>query len=653
MGGPKGPPRLVHAGHPLLCLLCLLPPLLKAAGPSQAPIDQPLWAMLEQYCRAVMTLANLAGKPTAATLGQTPRENGEPQADVRGGPGAPTSPHTAPDTQVSHVPELTCNLSHQPGGTQPSQYLSPSAQPESTSPSQGPPSASASLVGKKAQTLFAVGYHRIIGSLVQTGHETKDQRWQSCSAHLWHVDETRDASCMCDCFAFTKCSFQSLGPRGGQRSSWPTPSDCLNEELLSKRGRHLKEGKAVIMGAFGRPGPLCGKRSGTLLEGPAPWWLASFVGNAYRECLENGTWASRINYSQCEPILDDKQRKYDIHYHVALVVNYLGHCVSVAALVAAFLLFLALRGPEASGQECGEVPGHQPVAGLQDAKGELSDPAMAATGGNVAPERDLRVFNTVSTRRLRRAPVAHLGPGPRRPLTATCPVQVWCRCITTIFNYFVVTNFFWMFVEGCYLHTAIVMTYSTERLRKWLFLFIGWCIPCPIIIAWAIGKLYYENEQCWFGKEPGDLVDYIYQGPIILVLLINFVFLFNIVRILMTKLRASTTSETIQYRKAVKATLVLLPLLGITYMLFFINPGEDDLSQIVFVYFNSFLQSFQGFFVSVFYCFFNGEVRSAVRKRWHRWQDHHSLRVPVARATSIPTSPTRISFHSIKQTAAV
>ena len=36
-----------------------------------------------------------------------------------------------------------------------------------------------------------------------------------------------------------------------------------------------------------------------------PCW-PSFVGNAYRECLENGTWASRINYSQCEPILDDK-----------------------------------------------------------------------------------------------------------------------------------------------------------------------------------------------------------------------------------------------------------------------------------------------------------------------------------------------------------
>uniref|UniRef100_A0A8D1PV09 Corticotropin-releasing factor receptor 2 n=1 Tax=Sus scrofa TaxID=9823 RepID=A0A8D1PV09_PIG len=362
----------------------------------------------------------------------------------------------------------------------------------------------------------------------------------------------------------------------------------------------------------------CWPRSaaGALVERPCPEYFNGIkyntTRNAYRECLENGTWASRINYSQCEPILDDKQRKYDLHYRIALVVNYLGHCVSVAALVAAFLIFLALR--------------------------------------SIRCLRNVIHWNLIATFILRNVLWFLLQLIDHEVHESN---EVWCRCITTVFNYFVVTNFFWMFAEGCYLHTAIVMTYSTERLRKWLFLFIGWCVPCPIIIAWAIGKLYYENKQCWFGKEPGDLVDYIYQGPIILVLLINFIFLFNIVRILMTKLRASTTSETIQYRKAVKATLVLLPLLGITYMLFFVSPGEDELSQIVFIYFNSFLQSFQGFFVSVFYCFFNGEVRAAVRKRWHRWQDHHSLRVPVARAMSIPTSPTRISFHSIKQTAAV
>ncbi|KAM8839121.1 corticotropin-releasing factor receptor 2 isoform 1-T1 [Synchiropus picturatus] len=355
--------------------------------------------------------------------------------------------------------------------------------------------------------------------------------------------------------------------------------------------------------------------------------------SAYRECMENGTWALKSNYSNCQPILEEK-RKYPAHYKVALIINYLGHCVSVGALVVAFVLFLCLR--------------------------------------SIRCLRNIIHWNLITTFILRNVmwfllqlidhnihesnEVPRLQRPPRDPSTHhlfLLVLQPWCRLITTVYNYFVVTNFFWMFVEGCYLHTAIVMTYSTDKLRKWLFLFIGWCIPLPIIVAWSIGKLFYENEQCWFGKEPGKYVDYIYQGPVILVLLINFVFLFNIVRILMTKLRASTTSETMQYRKAVKATLVLLPLLGITYMLFFVNPGEDDISQIVFIYFNSFLQSFQGFFVSVFYCFLNGEVRSAVRKRWHRWQDNHALRVRVARAMSIPTSPTRVSFHSIKQTTAV
>uniref|UniRef100_A0A8C0ITG6 Corticotropin releasing hormone receptor 2 n=1 Tax=Chelonoidis abingdonii TaxID=106734 RepID=A0A8C0ITG6_CHEAB len=345
--------------------------------------------------------------------------------------------------------------------------------------------------------------------------------------------------------------------------------------------------------------------AGELVERPCPEFFNGIkyntTRNAYRECLGNGTWASKINYSQCEPILDDK-RKYALHYKIALIINYLGHCISIGALIVAFMLFLCLR--------------------------------------SIRCLRNIIHWNLITTFILRNVMWFLLQMIDHNIHESNEP---WCRCITTIYNYFVVTNFFWMFVEGCYLHTAIVMTYSTDKLRKWVFLFIGWCIPCPIIVAWAIGKLYYENEQCWFGKEPGKYIDYIYQGPVILVLLINFVFLFNIVRILMTKLRASTTSETIQYRKAVKATLVLLPLLGITYMLFFVNPGEDDISQIVFIYFNSFLQSFQ----------VGENVRSATRKRWHRWQDHHALRVRVARAMSIPTSPTRISFHSIKQTAAV
>ncbi|KAB0368140.1 hypothetical protein FD755_021464 [Muntiacus reevesi] len=356
--------------------------------------------------------------------------------------------------------------------------------------------------------------------------------------------------------------------------------------------------------------------AGQLVVRPCPAYFYGVryntTNNGYRECLANGTWAARVNYSECQEILSE-EKKSKVHYHVAVIINYLGHCVSLVALMVAFVLFLRLR--------------------------------------SIRCLRNIIHWNLISAFILRNATwfVVQLTMSPEVHQSNVG----WCRLVTAAYNYFHVTNFFWMFGEGCYLHTAIVLTYSTDRLRKWMFICIGWGVPFPIIVAWAIGKLYYDNEKCWFGKRPGVYTDYIYQGPMILVLLINFIFLFNIVRILMTKLRASTTSETIQYRKAVKATLVLLPLLGITYMLFFVNPGEDEVSRVVFIYFNSFLESFQGFFVSVFYCFLNSEVRSAIQKRWHRWQDKHSIRARVARAMSIPTSPTRVSFHSIKQSTAV
>uniref|UniRef100_A0A8C5RIC3 Corticotropin-releasing factor receptor 1 n=1 Tax=Laticauda laticaudata TaxID=8630 RepID=A0A8C5RIC3_LATLA len=357
----------------------------------------------------------------------------------------------------------------------------------------------------------------------------------------------------------------------------------------------------------------CWPRSlvGQLVARPCPEYFSGVryntSNNVYRECFANGTWAARVNYSQCQEILHEEKRS-KLHYHIAVVINYLGHCISLGALLAAFVLFMRLRKEWF-------LFSHRSIRCL----------------------RNIIHWNLITAFILRNATwfVVQLTMNPEVH-ESNVP---WCRLVTAAYNYFHVTNFFWMFGEGCYLHTAIVLTYSTDKLRKWMFICLGWCIPFPIIVAWAIGKLYYDNEKCWFGKRAGVYTDYIYQGPMILVLLINFIFLFNIVRILMTKLRASTTSETIQYRKAVKATLVLLPLLGITYMLFFVNPGEDEISRIVFIYFNSLLESFQ--------------VRSAVRKRWHRWQDKHSIRARVARAMSIPTSPTRVSFHSIKQSTAL
>lgn len=91
---------------------------------------------------------------------------------------------------------------------------------------------------------------------------------------------------------------------------------------------------------------------------------------------------------------------------------------------------------------------------------------------------------------------------------------------------------------------------------------------------------------------------------------VNFIFLLNIIRVLVVKLRQSRTSEVEQVRKAVRAAVVLVPLLGLTNCL---NMSEAPLDRSAFhfacwSYSTHFMISFQGCFISVLYCFYNGEV---------------------------------------------
>ena len=62
-------------------------------------------------------------------------------------------------------------------------------------------------------------------------------------------------------------------------------------------------------------------------------------------------------------------------------------------------------------------------------------------------------------------------------------------------------------------------------------------------------------------------------------------------------------------RKAVKAAIILLPLLGITNFVVMTDPPTHDVTTFGFwSYTTFFLVSFQGFFISLLYCFLNGEV---------------------------------------------
>ena len=62
-------------------------------------------------------------------------------------------------------------------------------------------------------------------------------------------------------------------------------------------------------------------------------------------------------------------------------------------------------------------------------------------------------------------------------------------------------------------------------------------------------------------------------------------------------------------RKAVKAAIVLLPLLGVSNFINMVEVKKTSLVSIgIWLYTSHFLLAFQGFFIALLYCFLNGEV---------------------------------------------
>ena len=73
---------------------------------------------------------------------------------------------------------------------------------------------------------------------------------------------------------------------------------------------------------------------------------------------------------------------------------------------------------------------------------------------------------------------------------------------------------------------------------------------------------------------------------------VNLFFLLNIIRVLVTKLRDTHRAESNMYMKAVRATLILVPLLGIQFVIFPWRP-ENRLAGEVYEYVMHILMHYQ------------------------------------------------------------
>ncbi|XP_070566506.1 PDF receptor-like isoform X2 [Ptychodera flava] len=235
-------------------------------------------------------------------------------------------------------------------------------------------------------------------------------------------------------------------------------------------------------------------------------------------------------------------------------------------------------------------------------------------------------------------------------LPTIAKVKGLCETFECIRQYTRFCVFTWMFVEGLYLNGMITAAVFQKPNFK-LYHFIGWVVPIIPVTAWAITMHYKTSQLCWFGAVHLPYY-WIIEAPRLLILFINLAFLINIIRILVTKLRESNTSETQQVRKAVKAAILLAPLLGVISLLFLFfgdGPKANHSRVVIVVYFygGMLVTPFQGFLVVLLHCFMHGEVRMLIRRKWAGWRSTQRL---GRRRMSSTTTTDVYRVHSIHST---
>eukprot|EP00064_Thunnus_orientalis_P007619 superscaffoldBa00000858_g7641 len=173
-----------------------------------------------------------------------------------------------------------------------------------------------------------------------------------------------------------------------------------------------------------------------------------------------------------------------------------------------------------------------------------------------------------------------------------------CRVAQVLMQYCVGANYYWLLVEGLYLHNLLVLMVFPENRYFGGYLLIGWGAPVLFVVPWIIVRYLFENTRCWEVNENMEHW-WIIRTPILLAILVTLA----------------------------KSTLTLIPLLGIHELVFAVLTEDhtEGVFRDVNLFFQLFFNSFQvrsgfGLLVAILYCFLNKEVQAEIKKKWQRWK---------------------------------
>ncbi|XP_043924695.1 adhesion G-protein coupled receptor D1 isoform X2 [Protopterus annectens] len=198
------------------------------------------------------------------------------------------------------------------------------------------------------------------------------------------------------------------------------------------------------------------------------------------------------------------------------------------------------------------------------------------------------------------------------------PGTLPCKILAVLLHFFFLSAFAWMLVEGLHLYSMVIKVFGSEESKHLYYYGIGWGFPLLICIVSATSALdsYGEVGNCWLSLEKGAI--WAFVAPALFVIVVNVGILIAVTRII-SRIAADNYKvhgDANAFKLTVKAVAVLLPILGSSWIFGVLAINDHS---ILFKYMFAIFNSLQGFFIFLFHCLLNSEVRAAFKHKTKVW----------------------------------
>ncbi|XP_039627981.1 adhesion G-protein coupled receptor D1 isoform X1 [Polypterus senegalus] len=198
------------------------------------------------------------------------------------------------------------------------------------------------------------------------------------------------------------------------------------------------------------------------------------------------------------------------------------------------------------------------------------------------------------------------------------PRTLPCKIMAVLLHFFFLSAFAWMLVEGLHLYSMVIKVFGSEESKHIYYYGVGWGAPLVICIVSITSSLhsYGDVGNCWLSLKTGAI--WAFVAPALFVIVVNIGILIAVTRII-SRISADNYKvhgDANAVKLTTKAVAVLLPILGISWIFGVLAVNEQVLAfQYMFAVFNS----LQGFFIFLFHCLLNSEVRAAFKHKTKVW----------------------------------